>query len=49
MQNLLFLDDVRSRLTVIALEAPAFYSAIASAAASNIATAGVTTFCSCGR
>ncbi len=35
-EALLYLDDVRSRLTIIALEAPAFYSAIASAAASNI-------------
>jgi predicted nucleic acid-binding protein len=35
-EALLFLDDVRSRLTIIALEAPALYSAIASAAAANI-------------
>jgi predicted nucleic acid-binding protein len=36
-QALLFVDDIRGRLTVVALEAPGYYSAIASAAAENIA------------
>jgi predicted nucleic acid-binding protein len=35
-EALLYLDDVRSRLSIIALEAPGFYSAIASAAALNM-------------
>ena len=36
-QALLFLDELRGRLTIIALEAQSYYSAIASAAAENIA------------
>jgi predicted nucleic acid-binding protein len=35
-EALLFVDDIRSRLTVVALEAEGFYAAIASAANTNI-------------
>jgi predicted nucleic acid-binding protein len=35
-EALLFLDDVRSRLTVVALEAEEFYAAITTAANANI-------------
>ena len=35
-QALLFIDDLRERLKIIALEAQAYYSTIASAAAENI-------------
>jgi hypothetical protein len=45
-EALLFLDDVGSRLTLIALEAPAFYSAIASAAASNLVGGTIYECCS---
>ena len=35
-EALLFVDDIRARLTIIALEAPGFHSAIAAAAAAKI-------------
>jgi len=35
-EALLFLEDVRSRLTIVALEAQGYHSALASAAAENI-------------
>ena len=35
-EAVLFIDDVRSRLTVVALEADGYHSAIASAAAANV-------------